>query len=615
MAIRRSLLPALALATLTGAGAPAVQAQGADSVFAPLTLPPAPSQTRLANGAPGPKYWQNQVSYDIKASLDTGAHVVRGSLSMRYVNNSPDVLPILWIQTEQDPNEQIESFTQLVNGKFVPVTVEHPEPTETKVTLAQPLKPGTTGTFQVAWNFSMHPGEGGGRMGRQGKLYEIAQWYPRVNVYDDVKGWNTEPYSTGAEFFEDYGDYTMEVTLPAGYVVAGTGVLTNPKDVLTPTEISRLAVAAKSDSVVHIITAAELSSGAARPKQDGTLTWKFSAKNVRDAVWCASPEYQWDATSWHGILAQSYYEPSTASVWDDGADQARMSIEEYSERWFPYPYPQVSVVEGPVSGMEYPMLSMDEPAATKQSLYDVITHEVGHNWFPMIVGSNERVHTWQDEGFNQFINTFSEARRYPDGGDQEKRASFYVRWQGRQMVSGQDAKLETGEVIGNAGGQYFKTAAGLEILRRDIMGPEKFDKGLKTYTQRWAYKHPTPMDFFRTMNEAAGENLDWFWREWWLETPTFDQAIDSVSLTKQGDETHATVVYANKGDGVLPLRVRVTFGDSSTQDFTYPVDIWKKGNTYTVSYTFKKTPTEIVVDPGSHFVDAKRSDNMWPARK
>ena len=614
MTTRQSLIQALTVAALTVVSLPA-WAQSSDSAFAPLPLAPAPSQTRLASGAPGPKYWQNRVDYDIKATLDTGAHVIHGTLTMRYTNNSPDPLPILWIQTEQDPNEHIDAFTQSVNGKFVPVKVEQGEPTETKVTLAEPIKPGTSATFQVAWNFSMHPGEGGGRMGRQGKLYEIAQWYPRVNVYDDVKGWNTEPYSTGAEFFLDYGDYTMEVTLPAGYIVAGTGVLTNAADVLTPTEIARLGVAAKSDSVVRIVTAAELASGAARPKQDGMLTWKFSAKNVRDAVWCASPEYQWDATSWHGIIAQSYYEPSTAGAWSDGADQARMSIQEYSERWYPYPYPQVSVVEGPVTGMEYPMLSMDEAAETKESLYSVITHEVGHNWFPMIVGSNERVHTWQDEGFNQFINTFSEARRYPAGGDQEQRATLYIRWAGRQMASGQDSKLETGAVIGNAGGQYFKTAAGLEMLRRDIMGPDKFDKGLKTYIQRWAYKHPTPMDFFRTMNEAAGENLDWFWREWWLETPTFDQSIDSVSMTKQGQETHVTVIYGNKGDAVLPLRVRVTFADSSKQDFTYPAEIWKKGGTYTVSYIFQKTPTEIVVDPGSHFVDVKRTNNMWPAQK
>jgi hypothetical protein len=531
---------------------------------------------------------------------------------LHYTNNSPDTLRILWIQTEQDPNEIIDKFVQSVKGQFVPVTLEN-HVTETKVTLAEPIKPGSTATFQVVWQFSMHPGQGDSRMRREGTLYEIAQWYPRVNVYDDVKGWNTEPYTTGAEFFLEYGDYTMEVTVPAGYIMAATGTLDNGADVLTPTEIARIAAATKADTVVRIVTAAELASGAARPTRDGTLTWKFHAKNVRDAVWCAAPDFQWDATSWKGILAQSYYRPAAASTWEEGADMARMSIQEYSERWSQYPYPQVSVVEGPVGGMEYPMLSMNPKGESKPDLYDVLTHEVGHNWFPMVVGSNERVHTWMDEGFNQFINTFSEARRYPQQGDQTERAAYNAKM--TQMLF-PNSPLETGAVIGNSGEQYLKTAAVLQMLRRDVMGPELFDRGLRTYIQRWAYKHPTPVDFFRTMSDVAGHNLDWFWREWFLETPKFDQSIDSVSQTTQGQETHVTVVYGNKGRGVMPLLVQFTFSDSSTQDFNYPVEMWKKDSAaHTVSYSFSgKTVTRIVIDPGSHFMDVDRANNIWKAK-
>ena len=589
----------------------ATAAGGDPSVFAPLALGPAPSQTRLANGAPGPKYWQNRADYDLKGTLDTATKTLRGSMTVRYTNNSPNALPFLWFQTE-NKGEVIDRFDQVISGKTVPLKNDHPtgDVFELQVTLAQPLKPGQTATFQVVWHCPVKRGQ------RDGTLYEIAQWYPRLNVYDDVKGWNTESYATGAEYFLEYGDYTMEVTLPAGYIMAATGTLDNPKDVLTPTELSRLAVASKADTVVRVVTAAELQSGAARPTQRGTLTWKFHSKNTRDMVWCAAPDYQWDATSWHGVLAQAYYRPSATATWDEAADMARMSIQEYTERWFPYPYPQISAVEGPEEGMEYPMLSMVSKYNDKPQLYDVITHEVGHNWFPMIVGSNERVHTWMDEGFNQFINTFSNARRYPKLGDQTARGQFYVRWLGQTMVSGKDERLETGQVIGNTGAQYFKTAAVLEMLRHDVMGPEAFDKGLRTYVQRWAYKHPTPMDFFRTMSDAAGKNLDWFWREWFLEAPSFDQAIDSVQVTPSGTTTHVRVVYGNKAAGVMPLLVRFTFTDSTKQDFTYPVDIWKAGPTYVATYDFPgKTVKEIRIDPERHFIDVARKDNLWVAKE
>ena len=252
--------------------------------------------------------------------------------------------------------------------------------TTTQVDLAEPLAPGKTATFDIAWHFLI-PEHGADRMGRDGALYELAQWYPRMAVYDDVRGWNTEPYLGQGEFYLDYGDYNVAVTVPAGYIVAATGALQNPAEVLTPTEISRLAQAAKSDTPVRIVTADELKSGAARPRSTGTMTWRFAAKNVRDAVWAASPDYQWDASSYKSSMAFAYYRPGAAFNWDDAADQARMSIMEYSERWFPYPWPQISAVEGPISGMEYPMLAMEDVSKDKFGLYNVVTHEIGHNGF------------------------------------------------------------------------------------------------------------------------------------------------------------------------------------------------------------------------------------------
>ena len=613
--IRRALTgcgAALLVATTTSVAARAQNSSASgDSVFAPLTLGPAPSRTRLANGAPGPKYWQNRADYDLHATLDTATHTVNGSLTLRYTNNSPDVLKTMWFQTEQDPDEPISRFAQEVHGKFVPVKLENHN-TETEVTLTAPILPKQTATFQIEWHFDKPHG---GRMGWDGTRYQIAQWYPRPNVYDDVKGWNTEPYTTGAEFYLEYGDYTLSVTVPAGYIVAATGTLDNAQDVLTPTEISRLAQAATSDTVIHVITDAELKNGSARPRHDGTVTWKFHAKNVRDMVWAGAPEFQWDAMHWKNVLTQAFYPVSASSSWDEAADMVRTSIQEYSEHWFPYPYPQASVVQGPITGMEYPMISWIPFFPGKPRLYYSITHEVGHNWFPMIVGSNERVHTWQDEGFNQFINTFAEARRYPKNGDQMTRGQAKIRALGQSIAQGQDEVLETGQVIGNSGAQYEKTAAVLQMLRNDVMGPATFDKGIQTYVKRWAFKHPTPMDFFRTMNDVGGKNLDWFWREWWLETPKFDQSIDSVAVTPSGNGSHVAVVYGNKQAGVMPLLVRFTFSDSTTQDFAYPADIWKSGATYTASYDFPgKAVKEIRIDPERHFIDVVRANNSWTAK-
>jgi aminopeptidase N len=266
--------------------------------------------------------------------------------------------------------------------------------------------------------------------------------------------------------------------------------------VLTPTQISRLAQAAKSETPVHIITQDELKSGTARTKKVGTVTWKFAAKNVRDAVWAASPEYMWDASSWQGHMAYAYYRPSAIETWKDAADMSRMSIMEYSERWFPYPYPQISAVEGPISGMEYPMMAMENKSADKYELYNVVTHEIGHMWFPMIVGSNERMHMWQDEGFNTFINYFSEARRFPDKGTYEARVQKDRETVVQYMQHNADEPLEINpdridpQILGE--NAYVKTAVGLAQLRDEILGPQAFDEAFREYARRWAFKHPAP---------------------------------------------------------------------------------------------------------------------------
>ena len=458
-------------------------------------------------------------------------------------------------------------------------------------------------------------------MGRDGSLYELAQWYPRVNVYDDVRGWNTEPYLGQGEFYLEYGDYTVEITVPSGYIVASTGTLTNPTDVLTPTQITRLAQAAKSATPVNIVTLDEIKSGAARPKTTlATLTWKFAAKNVRDVAWAASPEYLWDASSWNGILAQAYYRPSAVDPWKDAADQTRMSIEEYSTRWFKYPWPQMSAVEGPISGMEYPMLVMEAKSDDKYDLYNVVTHEIGHNWFPMLVGSNERVYMWQDEGFNTFINTFSEGRRYPEKGDQMARALGERQYVEAAMKANADKPIDVNpdridpRILGLAA--YVKPSVGLQLLRQEIMGPEAFDDAFRTYIQRWAYKHPTPADFFRTMQDVGGKRLDWFWREWFKENPHFDQAIDTVVTQQQGDvAARGRRVRQSRARRAADPRAASPSATARRRSTTIPPRCGARTRRATCGeYDFRgKTLRRIELDPDNRLVDLDRTNNVWPS--
>lgn len=614
---------------------------GDTSVFAPVSLP-SPNTYRSASGAPGPDYWQNRVDYRIAAALDTTTKTLSGELTMTYTNNSPDTLEFLWMQVEQnafrrnslnaqvfeeasrfgargfDGGDVITSVAQVAEGgRKVPLETRV-NGTMMKIDLAEPLRPGGATSIEIAWHFEI-PEHGADRMGRDGSLYELAQWYPRAAVYDDVSGWNIEPYLGQGEFYLEYGDYEYAVTVPAGYIVAGTGTLQNPAEVLTAAEIERLGRARSSATPIAIVTEGELRDGSARPRSSGTMTWRFAAENVRDVAWAASPEYQWDASSWEGILAMAYYRPSAAANWEDAADQSRMSIDEYSTRWFRYPYPQISAVEGPVSGMEYPMLAMESRSRDQEDLYNVVTHEIGHNWFPMIVGSNERLHMWQDEGFNTFVNYFSEARRYPRTGDLDARAAFDRDYVERAMARGMDRTIDVPpdriEPMLLGGTAYVKPAVGLYLLREEILGPEAFDEAFREYVERWAFRHPTPADFFRTMEDVSGTRLDWFWREWFIDGMHFDQAVDDVQVETQGDTTLVTVAYGNHARGVLPIRARFTLSDGSVEDLEYPAEVWSMDpRRYVRHYGFVgRGLTAIELDPDHRLVDIDRTNNGWRA--
>ena len=630
-------------------------------IFSPVPLP-SPSATRGADGAPGRAYWQQRVDYSIRATLDTAAKRLTGTETIRYTNNSPDTLRFVWMQLDQNlfrkgstgsllsPSESrfggagFEGGFQIERVVQCEVPAERPakrragarraspdttgratdcsratraSPLRTRVDdtmmyvdLATPIPPGGSTVLELAYGFAV-PEHGADRMGREGTLYEMAQWYPRMAVYDDVHGWNTDRYLGQGEFYLEYGNIAYEVTVPSGYIVAGTGVLQNPADVLTAAQRGRLATALKSDTTIHIVTGPELMSGAARPVKEGSLTWRFRADNVRDVAWAASPEYLWDATGWEGVLAQAYYRPSAAETWIDAAKMSRYSIQEYSTRWFGYPYPQISAVEGPVSGMEYPMVAMEARGNDGPDLYNVITHEIGHMWYPMIVGSDERRYAWMDEGFNTFINTFSEEGYW-------HRDDSAVRQRERQLVIGID-QTPTAQPIMTPANRYktsnnllslayVKPSIMLLTLRSKVLGPEVFDSALREYTRRWAFKHPQPADFFRTIEEVSGRDLDWFWRGFFYTSAALDQAVESV---KQEPDGSAQLTLANLGDAVMPVELELNFEDGTTERVKLPVEIWYGGNRYLYEINPGKTIVSARVNPDGSFPDAVATNDGW----
>jgi hypothetical protein len=414
---------------------------GDTSPFRRLALP-APNLIRTGAGTPGPQYWQQRADYTIRASLDTATHTITGRETIRYTNHSPDTLRYIWLQLDQNIYREdsrggaltppgarfagggfvggytIEELaavrrTSAQVSRKIPLTLEV-NGTTGRVELDEPLPPAGTTTFEVAYHFQV-PEHGSDRMGREqfpeGWLYEIAQWYPRLAVYDDVRGWNTEQYLGQGEFYLEYGDFDIQLTVPRSFIVVSTGTLLNPAVVLTATERARLAQAVKSDQTVPIIARSEVGRATTRPAGGTpTLTWHFEAKNVRDVAWAAAPNFIWDASGWEGVLIQSLYPLEANGDWQNSTAYARHSIQHYSTKWFHYPYPVATNVGGLVGGMEYPMIVFCEDRAGGRELFSVETHELGHQWFPMVVGSNERLYAWMDEGFNTFINVFSRHR-------------------------------------------------------------------------------------------------------------------------------------------------------------------------------------------------------------
>ena len=592
---------------------------------------PGPNVYRAASGMPGPQYWQQRADYTIVATLDTAAQRVSGTVTIRYTNNSPDTLRFVWLQLDQNlykpgskgsfvfpPQSRfgVRGFqggfdiTGLqVNGRGTAGKIDD---TMMRIDLDTPLLPkGGQLTIGMQYSFAV-PEHGSDRMGRDSSLYLIAQWYPRMAVYDDARGWNTEPYLGQGEFYLDYGDIDYTVTVPAGFVVAGSGTLQNGRDVLTTAQADRLDRASRTASVIQVVTANEAAAKRGRTIS-GAKSWHFRAERVRDVAWAAAPDFRWDATSWDGVLMQALYQsPKSGQAWESAAEQTQWAIRTYSDLWMRYPYPQATSVAGSVSGMEYPMLVMvGYGTGDPSSIFSTIDHEQGHEWFPMIVGSNERRHAWMDEGFNTFQNAFSNERRNPGTA---AFPAYLSSW--RQTVeNGRQSPLMTpaDRIDPDALGAiaYRKPGAVLLALRTAVVGRETMDRAMREYVRRWAFKHPTPADFFRTVENVSGEDLGWFWRAFFYGTDVLDIAVDGVTMRQAAGENVVEIHLRRATSIPFPVIMRLKLDDRSTTDIRLPVEIWTRTDRYVATIPVRRAVVGVRLWPDPSVPDVNSANDVW----
>jgi hypothetical protein len=611
------------------------------------------TEFRAADGQPGPKYFQNRADYVLAAKLDDKTNEITGSEVLTYTNNSPQNLGFLWMQLDQNlfkldsrgtaivppagsrnwgRGETFEAGYKIksvkaVDAKGVATDVKFLI-SDTRMQVFMPKQVTANGgvaKLKIEYSF-VSPNYGSDRMGylddkksKNGKIYTVAQWYPRMCVYDDVMGWNTQPYTGPGEFYLEYGDFDLSITAPANHIVVASGELLNPTEVYTPEQQKRWAQAATSEKTVVIRSAAEVTDAKSRPAGKSTLTWHFKIKNARDASWASSSAFIIDAAkmdlpSGKKSIAISAYpvESDGQDAWARSTEYVKKSIEYNSAKWFEFPYPAATAVAGIVGGMEYPGIVFCGYTAKKGGLWGVNDHEFGHTWFPMIVGSNERLYGWMDEGFNTFINTLSTAdfnkgeyNRKP--GDMHKTALTLTNPTLEPVLS-QPANLKeknTGILL------YFKPGVGLTMLREQILGPERFDFAFQTYIKRWAFKHPTPDDFFRTMENASGESLQWFWRGWFLNNWRLDVAVSDVKYIDNDASKGAMITIDNLGKMAMPVTLEIKTKSGKTDRIKLPVEIWERNATWTFKYPSTEEIDSVTYDPDKVLPDYNPDNNVW----
>jgi hypothetical protein len=619
------------------------------NLFAPLFNYQPATPYRSGSGAPGPSYWQNKASYKISASLDVARDQLKAEAEITYTNNSPDKLPFVWLQLDQNlfsPTSRGSLATPVDGGRFgsegtdggykiTSVKIEQKgksqdanykiTDTRLQIRLQDAMQAsGDVLKITIGYSFTI-PEYGSDRMGKQatknGVIFQLAQWFPKMCVYDDIEGWNVLPYLGGGEFYLEYGDLECAITVPNGHIVTASGELLNPEEVLTPDQQKRLKQAATSDKTIVIRSKTELDKKVLGKE---TLTWKFKIKNARDAAWATSKAFVWDAArinlpSGKACLAQSVYpeEVSEQKAWGRSTEYTKACIEHYSERWFEYPYPAASNVAGICAGMEYPGIVFCGWQSQGGGLWAVTDHEFGHTWFPMIVGSNERKYAWMDEGFNTFINDISTKEFNKGEYDAANMGNFMKDMHriGKIFTApGSDPIMNIPDVIqaDNLGlAAYFKPSIGLKLLREQVLGEERFDYAFKVYIQRWAFKHPTPADFFRTMEDAAGEDLGWFWKGWFFENYSLDQGIMAVEYNQNDPTKGAFISIENLEQWAMPvvLEIETISGKKSTVQL--PVEVWQRGSVWTFKYPSTEPLKKIEIDPNKVLPDINSANNVW----
>ena len=585
--------------------------------------------TRDTTGRPGPRYWQQRVDYRIDATLDADAGMLHGAETITLHNTSPDTLTQIvlrlyqnYFKPETSRNDYVTDITQgiivdrlVVNGTSIATTdtaryrTNPTTATIAELTPPRPILPGADATIEATWHFTIPNVDTtarGERMGRFGHyLYQIAQWYPQVAMYDDLHGWDTDPYQGIGEFYNQFGSFDVRITVPGGWLVGATGDLENPAEVLSQRTRDRLALAMRVDTTVHVVTATERGASATAP--GATLTWHYTAPQVNDFAFAASRDYVYDAT--HANIAGKspvpvhlFYLPQhTAYARNNTAQYGRYALEHHSRFVFPYEFTQLSIADGPETGMEYPMIIFNGPGLA------VTAHEAGHEWFPMTVGSDETRYGWMDEGFNEYIDAAATADYEHKPEVMAAGAESYRRVAGSELEApmmwptdfvGPNATMTT----------YVKAPVAFYALG-GVVGDSAAHAAFVDYAKEWRFKHPSPYDFFMSMNRSLGRNLDWFWYQWFFTTYTVDQSIESV--TRRG--TNEIVTIDDRGDMAMPIVLRVDYTNGTSDTVIQKASVWFAGARH-VAMTIPlrgKTVRTVTLDPENRFQDLDRSNNVW----
>jgi hypothetical protein len=613
--------------------------------------------TRDSTGRPGRNYWQLWTDYKINARLDSATSVVSGRETLTFRNNSDSAMRSVVLRLDQNifrpeaPHvSAMDALTDgmritrlVVNGQTLPVndTLGNPIPgttrrtaplsrtlkqTSARIPLSAPIAAHSSGTIEAEWSFQVPRTDGprGFRMGRWADtLYQVAQWYPRLAVFDDLRegGWDTDPYLGNGEFYNNFGHFDVSIDVPAGWIVGATGVLQNPAEVLTPTARERLSHVLESDSTRTIVSAAERGPGKSTAVgTNGRLVWRFVADTVGDFAWATANQFVWDASRatipGRGPIPVSVmYMPGHAQAYADGPHVVRHALEYYSKLWMPYAFPQLTMVDGPELGMEYPMFIMSAVFAAD--------HETGHEWWPMMVGVNETWYGWMDEGFNQYMNILSDADRDRKPYTLDSLGLSYGRISGNEL----EPTLMWDENY--AGPLYGFTAYGKAPLMLSSLGGVVGDsavwRAMSDYAKAWRFKHPSPWDYANFMSNALHQDLGWFWNYWLFTNESVDGSIQSVQTSgrrttvtiRQSGQMPSPIIlkveFASTGSAIRPMP-NSRMADATTAIVTWPVDVWFAGNrTFVANLDFGgRAITKITLDPNGRFPDHDASDNVWP---